>query len=72
VDPTVLKPVVERWARLLAECDARTSEDLEREGDELSALFGAEGLARFAKLVTAYDFDGALEALRKAVGERGL
>ncbi|HEX5578438.1 MAG TPA: response regulator, partial [Candidatus Limnocylindria bacterium] len=41
IDPAALKPLVERWARLLAECDARTSDDLERDGYELRALFGA-------------------------------
>jgi two-component system, sensor histidine kinase and response regulator len=73
IDPAALKPLVERWARLLAECDARTSDDLEREGNELRALFGAAaGFDRFARLVTAYDFDGALAALRSAAGEKGL
>jgi two-component system sensor histidine kinase/response regulator len=72
LDPAALKGLVERWARLLAECDARTSDDLEREGGELFALFGAEGLARFGKLVSAYDFDGALDALRQAAAAKGL
>ena len=67
------RSVVDRWARLLAECDAQTSDDLEREGHELRALFGgAEGFARFAKLVTAYQFEEALAALRHAAGERML
>jgi hypothetical protein len=35
-------------------------------------LGGAEPLARFTKLVTAYDFEGALAALRGAAGEKGL
>ena len=73
VDPAALKGVVERWARLLAECDAGASDDLEREGDELRALFGgARASPASPELVTAYDFDGALEALRRAAGERGL
>jgi two-component system sensor histidine kinase/response regulator len=73
LDPAVLKEVVGRWTRLLAECDARTGDDLEREGDELRALFGGQdGFARFAKQVTAYDFDGALEALRRAAAEKGI
>ncbi len=73
IDPAALKPLVERWARLLAECDARTSDDLERDGNELRALFGAaEGFDQFARLVTAYDFEGALAALRSAAGEKGL
>jgi hypothetical protein len=39
----------------------------------LRVLFGgAEPLARFNKLVTAYDFEGALAALRGAAGEKGL
>jgi hypothetical protein len=72
MDPSGLAPVVARWARLLEECDARTSDDLEREGDALRALFGPEGFARFTRLVTAYDFEGALAALRAAAGEKGL
>jgi two-component system sensor histidine kinase/response regulator len=73
LDPAALKVVVERWARLLAECDARTSDDLEREGDELRALFGgADGFTRFARLVTAYEFEDALAALRRAAGEKGI
>jgi two-component system, sensor histidine kinase and response regulator len=72
-DPAVLKDAVERWARLLAECDAKTSDDLEREGDELRALFGdAQGFARFSRLVTSYEFEDALAALRQAAVEKGL
>ena len=73
MDPAALRPVVERWARLLAECDAKTSDDLEREGDALRDLFaGGEGFARFARQVKAYDFEGALEALRHAAGAKGI
>ena len=73
VDEAELKGVVERWARLLADCDAGASDGLEREGRELQALFGgATGFARFSKLVTAYEFEDALAALRRAAGERGL
>ena len=72
-DPAVLGPLVERWARLLAECDAGTIDDLEREGDLLHALFGgAEAFAGFARQVKAYDFESALEALRRAAGEKGI
>jgi hypothetical protein len=39
----------------------------------LRAVFGgAEGFARFAKLVNAYQFEEALAALRRAAGERTL
>jgi CheY-like chemotaxis protein len=73
IDTSVLKATVERWARLLAECDASTGDDLEREGPALRALFsGAEAFARFAKLVTGYDFESALDALRGAAAEKGL
>jgi two-component system sensor histidine kinase/response regulator len=73
VDPAALKPVVERWARLLEESDARTSDDLEQEGAALRALFGGEqAFARFARLVAGYDFDGALAARRTAAQDRGL
>ena len=72
-DPAVLGPLVERWARLLAECDAGTVDDLEREGDLLHALFGdAEAFAGFARQVKAYDFESALEALRRAAIEKGI
>ena len=71
-DPAALKVAVNRWARLLAECDAGTIDDLEREGELLRALFGAEAFARFARLVTAYEFESALQALRSAAGERGI
>ena len=64
VEPAALKATADRWSRLLAECDARTVDDLERDGPVLRALFGgAEPLARFAKLVTAYDFEGALDGV---------
>ncbi len=73
VDPAALKATAGRWSRLLAECDAGSIDDLERDGPVLRALFGSsEPLARFAKLVTAYDFEGALAALRRAAGEKGL
>jgi PAS domain S-box-containing protein len=72
-DLAVLKPLVARWARLLAESDADTVDGLEREGDLLHSLFGgAEAFAGFARRVNAYDFEGALEALRRAAGERGI
>ena len=72
VEPAALKATADRWSRLLAECDARTADDLEGDGPVLRALLGgAEPLARFAKLVTAYDFEGALAALRQAAGEKG-
>jgi two-component system, sensor histidine kinase and response regulator len=72
-DPTVLRPVVARWARLLSECDAASLDDLEREGDLLHALFGDAGtLAAFTKQVKAYDFEGGLESLRRAAARQGI
>ena len=71
-DPIVLKDLVGRWARLLADSDAGTFVGVVREGGLLHALFGAEALAGFARQVNAYDFDGALESLRRAAGEKGI
>jgi PAS domain S-box-containing protein len=72
IDAAALGAVVERWARLLAECDAGTSDELGREGPALRSLFGEPGFARFSRLVTAYEFEDALAALRQAAGEKGL
>jgi two-component system, sensor histidine kinase and response regulator len=72
-DAATLKALVERWSRLLAECDAGTIDGLEREGGPLQALFGdASALAGFAKQVKGYDFEGALESLRRAAGAKGI
>jgi PAS domain S-box-containing protein len=71
VDPAELKAAVERWGRLLEDCDAGAVDDLETQGDVLRALFGA-AYPRFAKLVAAYEFDTALEALRGAAREKGI
>ena len=58
---------------MLAECDASTSDSLEREGDALRALFGGgEAFARFAELVNGYEFESALGALRAAASEKGV
>jgi CheY-like chemotaxis protein/HPt (histidine-containing phosphotransfer) domain-containing protein len=73
IDAPALKEVVERWARMLAECDAGTSQEIEREGHALRALFGgAEAFARFATLVNGYEFESALSALRTAASEKGV
>jgi two-component system sensor histidine kinase/response regulator len=72
-DPARLRTVVERWTRLLAECDAASLDDLEREDDLLHALFGdAESFAAFTRQVRAYDFEGGLESLRRAAAGKGL
>ncbi len=72
-DLAQLRPVVERWARLLADCDAASLDDLERERDVLYALFGEAGtFAAFTKQVKAYDFEGGLESLRRAAALRGI
>jgi PAS domain S-box-containing protein len=73
VDAATLKALVERWSRLLAECDAGTIDGLEQEGAPLHALFGdASAFAGFAKQVKGYDFEGALEALRRAARAKGI
>jgi two-component system sensor histidine kinase/response regulator len=74
ISPAALQALAERWARLLAECDAGTVDGLESEGDALRALFsgGRGAFDGFAKRVKAYDFDGALDALRRAAGEKGI
>jgi two-component system sensor histidine kinase/response regulator len=66
-DAPALHGVAERWSRLLEESDAASVAGLEREAPALRALLGgAEPFARFAELVSAYDFEGALAALRRA------
>jgi two-component system sensor histidine kinase/response regulator len=73
LDPAALRPVVERWARLLAESDTASLDGLEREGDLLHALFGDAGaLAAFTEQVKAYDFEGGLESLRRAAARKGI
>jgi hypothetical protein len=73
VDLAELRPVVERWARLLTECDAASLDDLERERDLLHALFGDAGtFAAFTRQVKAYDFEGGLESLRRAAAQKGI
>jgi signal transduction histidine kinase/CheY-like chemotaxis protein/HAMP domain-containing protein len=70
-DPEALKSLVERWSRLLAECDADSLDGLEREGPLLRSLFGSTpAFDGFKHKVNAYDFDGALEALRRAAAAR--
>ena len=68
--------LVERWARLLAECDAGPSDGLEREGDELRALFGgAEAFAGFARAGHRLRLRGRARgaaAGRRREGTRGL
>jgi two-component system sensor histidine kinase/response regulator len=72
-DPAALRPVVERWARLLADCDAASLDGLEHDGDLLHALFGDAGtFAAFTKQVKAYDFEGGLESLRRAAARIGI
>jgi len=72
-DPAVLREVVKRWTRLLAESDAGTGEGLEVEGEALRALFGgAEAFAAFAEQVKSYDFEAGLEALRRAAALKGI
>jgi two-component system sensor histidine kinase/response regulator len=72
LDPQALRALVERWRRLLADCDAAAGDELARESDGLRGLLGAPAFPGFAKRVGAYDFDGALAALDAAAREKGL
>jgi two-component system sensor histidine kinase/response regulator len=73
VDASALRPIVERWSRLLSENDANAGRELEREERELRALFDEPAaFGRFAELVAGYEFEGALGALRQAAGRKGL
>jgi two-component system sensor histidine kinase/response regulator len=73
VDAAALRTLVKRWSRLLADCDASSLDDLDRESGPLRALFdGASAFDGFAKQVKAYDFDGALAELRRAASGKGI
>jgi len=73
IDPAALRTLVKRWSRLLADSDASSLDDLDEESGPLRALFdGASAFDGFAKQVKAYDFDGALEALRRAASGKGI
>jgi HPt (histidine-containing phosphotransfer) domain-containing protein len=73
LDAATAKGLVERWSRLLAECDAGTSDGVETEASVLRGLFGDdESFRRFRDQVTSYEFEEALEALRRAAHQKGL
>ena len=73
VDPTVLDALVKRWSRLLADCDASSLDDLEKESGPLRALFdGDAAFHGFATQVRSYDFDTALAGLRRAAAGKGI
>jgi len=73
IDPAALRALVKRWSRLLADCDASSLDDLEKESGPLRSLFdGAAAFDGFAKHVKSYDFDGALDELRRAASEKGI
>jgi HPt (histidine-containing phosphotransfer) domain-containing protein len=73
LDAAALRALVSRWSRLLADSDASSLEDLERESGPLRSLFdGAPAFDGFAKRVKSYDFDGALEQLRRAAAGKGV
>jgi HPt (histidine-containing phosphotransfer) domain-containing protein len=72
-DPAALRTLVKRWSRLLADCDASSLDDLDNESGPLRALFdGTAAFDGFAKQVKAYDFEGALEGLRRAASGKGI
>jgi hypothetical protein len=73
IAPAELQALVGRWTRLLADCDAASLDDLDKESGSLRALFdGASAFDGFAQQVKAYDFDGALEGLRRAASDKGI
>jgi hypothetical protein len=72
VDSAQLKAAVEKLSVLLSDSDAAAIDLLESDGPALRTLFDAAGFARFTKLVTAYAFDDALEALRGAARDKGV
>jgi two-component system sensor histidine kinase/response regulator len=72
VDSAQLKAAVEKLSALLCDSDAAAIDLLESDGPALRTLFDAAGFARFTKLVTAYAFDDALEALRGAARDKGV
>ena len=68
-----LRPIVERWSRLLAENDAGASRELASGERELRALFDEPAaFSRFADLVAGYEFESALKTLRQAAARKGL
>jgi signal transduction histidine kinase/DNA-binding response OmpR family regulator/HPt (histidine-containing phosphotransfer) domain-containing protein len=73
VDPKALGALVKRWSRLLADSDASSLDDLEKESGPLRALFdGNVAFDGFARQVKAYDFEGALAGLRRAASGKGI
>ena len=73
IEPVQLQALVQRWTRLLSDGDAASVDDLEKEGRSLRALFDdARAFDGFATRVKSYDFDGALEGLRRAASEKGI
>jgi two-component system sensor histidine kinase/response regulator len=71
-DPAQLKAALEKLSALLSDSDAAAIDLLEAEGPVLRTLFDTAGFARFTKLITAYAFDDALEALRGAARDKGV
>lgn len=70
-DPAALRLVVERLAKLLAECDPDAVNCLEAEKSVLRILFAADAFSTFERLVVSYSFDEALIELRRAAAEQG-
>jgi PAS domain S-box-containing protein len=71
-DPAALVPLAERWTRLLADCDASSVDALESDSGLLRALLGGSpAFEAFAKQVRGYDFEGALETVRRAASAIG-
>ena len=72
-DPAALRTLVKRWSQLLADCDASSLDDLDKESGPLQALFdGMAAFDGFARQVKAYDFESALEGLRRAASGKGI
>ncbi len=70
-DPAAAEAVLTRLLRHIRESDGSALECLEEHGDRLSGLPGEE-LARLKGHLSAFDYDGALEALAALSAKAGL
>ena len=61
-----------RLAGLLAASDGEALDVLAERSASIRALFAGDGFARFTRSVDRFDFDAALEQLRRAAADRGM